>query len=122
MYQGFLQFTRDVAKSGRWDTVEQMSKSAVVKEAIVAFGKVEEYEALKKEKEKRLKIRAALDGTKIIIWTGAEGAMIGKIKKIFMERVSTERLLEMTEGEVEAVVKQIHEELRGSTLIEEQPQ
>ena len=74
MYQAFLQFSRDVAKIGKWDAVEQMRKEEVVQEAIISFGKTGEYETLKRDKENRLRIQAALDGTDIMAWTGVERA------------------------------------------------
>lgn len=82
------------------------------REALVFFGKQEEYDALVQDNEQRLRYKAMWNGRKVGEWTGWNGWLVGKLMKFMKQSVGEQKIGQMNEEELKQHV------LRAKEIVE----
>lgn len=119
MYQAFFQWSEARAVSstkndgqpqGIWEPEHKEAFTKSVRgEALVFFGKREEYDALVQANERRIRLKAIWNGKKVGEWTGENGRVIGKVMSLMRQTIGEEKIGEMTEEELKQHVLQAKE-------------
>jgi hypothetical protein len=86
----------------------------------VYFGKQEEHDALVQDNERRLRIKAMWNGTKVGEWTSWHGWLVGRLMKYMRETVGEEKIGQMTEEELKERVLQAKEVIESELAQERQ--
>ena len=132
MYQAFLQWSdarvSPAAENGGQTQEEQETedkeaiRGAVSKEALAFFGKLEEHNALVQANERRVRLKAIWNGTKVGELVGVgNNRMIGKVMAVMRRTIGEEKIGQMTDEEIkqhvlqtrEAIELQLAEERQG---------
>ena len=92
MYQAYFHWSDARAKAADSPREQEANNRETViqtigQEALVFFGKKEEHDALVRENERRLRIKAVWNGRKVGEWTGWNGWQIGRLMKFIRESV-----------------------------------
>ena len=111
MYQAFLTQSLELAKSGAFGDREALDPSAVVKEALVFFGKKDDYDAIVKEKEIRRAFKKKFTGSHVMKWTGLYGYAVGDVMRGVRERLGEEGILNTSEEDIEAITRDVQQKL-----------
>lgn len=111
MYQSFFAHSLTLAEAGVLVDRPALDPAAVVQEALVFFGKKEEYDAIVKEKEIRTAFRTKFTGNHVMKWTGLYGFAVRDVLRGVRERMGNEGILSATEEEIEAVTREVQQKL-----------
>lgn len=90
-------------------TDKEAARQSVRQEALAFFGKREEHDGLVQANERRIRLKAIWNGTKVGEWTSGSGKLIGRVMKIMRQTVGEERISQMTEEELKQHVLQVKE-------------
>lgn len=130
MYQAYFQWNEARAKAAAETDCpcpqeqETDDREALIQttgqEALVYFGKQEEHDALVQDNERRLRIKAMWNGTKVGEWTSWSGWLVGRLMKHMRQTVGEEKIGEMTEDELKEQVLQAKEIIESELAQERQ--
>lgn len=108
MYKEFLQY---IDHDAQWPEGRVAANPAVVvEEALDAFGKRDEYNALAKSIETRKAVRAKFNGTLVTEVTGREGKVIGDILKHFKLNFTSADVLAMSDEKIRETILAVQKE------------
>jgi hypothetical protein len=88
-------------------TNKEAAISSVKHEALVFFGKREEYDGLVQANQRRVALKTNWNGKKVGEWTGGNGWLIGRVMDFMRQTVGEEKISQMTEEELKQHVLQV---------------
>ena len=105
MYRLFFEWI-EVQKAAIPDDEKDCSSKALrlQDEALVFFGRKDEYEMLVEKNSRRLYLKSIWNGTKVGEWTGWYGRKVGLTMKHVRQTIGEEKLAYMQEHEVKEIV------------------
>ncbi|KAI0004510.1 hypothetical protein BJV74DRAFT_807758 [Russula compacta] len=119
MYQAFFQWSEarvvsptknDGQPQGVWEAEHKEAFTESVRgEALVFFGKREEYDALVQANERRIRLKAIWNGKKVGEWTGGNGRVVSRVMGLMRQTIGEEKIGQMTEEELKQHVLQAKE-------------